>query len=54
VSPKEHWQKIWSNNPPERVNKEVKRRTNVVDIFPDEAAIIPRRTELGVEAVAFP
>lgn len=40
VFPKEHWQKIWSNNPLERVNKEVKRRTNVVGTVPDEAAII--------------
>lgn len=38
--PSEHWQKIWSNNPLERLNKEVKRRTNVVGIFPTEESVI--------------
>jgi putative transposase len=32
--PQEHWQKIWSNNPLERLNKEVKRRTEVVGSSP--------------------
>jgi len=38
--PAEHWQKIWSNNPPERLNKEVKTRTEVMGIFPNEAAVV--------------
>ena len=37
--PQEHWRKIWSTNPLERLNKEIKRRTRVVGIFPNDAAI---------------
>lgn len=37
--PVAHWRRIWSTNPLERVNKEIKRRTDVVGIFPDEAAV---------------
>lgn len=38
--PKEHWRQIWSTNPLERLNKEIKRRSNVVGIFPNQGAVI--------------
>ncbi len=40
VFPRAHWRKVWSNNPLERLNKEVKRRSNVVGIFANDRAAI--------------
>jgi len=47
--PQAHWRKIWSTNPLERLNGEIKRRTNVVGIFPNDAAVTRLITAVVVE-----
>jgi putative transposase len=48
--PLSHWQKIWSTNPLERLNREVKRRTDVVGIFPNPAALLRLSACVLIEA----
>lgn len=48
--PEAHWRKIWSTNPIERLNREVKRRTDVVGIFPNPAALERLATCVLIEA----
>ncbi|SHN52754.1 Transposase (or an inactivated derivative) [Geodermatophilus obscurus] len=48
--PQAHWRKIWSTNPLERLNKEVKRRTDVVGIFPDDASLLRLASCVLIEA----
>ena len=47
--PIEHWRKLWSTNPLERLHREIKRRTDVVGVFPNDAAIDRLVTAVIVE-----
>jgi putative transposase len=48
--PVSHWKKIWSTNPLERLNKEIKRRTDFVGVFPNPAALLRLAGAVLVEA----
>ncbi|TKA00867.1 hypothetical protein FCI23_41570 [Actinacidiphila oryziradicis] len=56
--PERHWKKIQSTNPPERINREIKRRVDVVQVFPNDDAllrlVIAVLFEMHDEWIAFP
>ena len=47
--PRKLWRQIWSNNAQERLNKEIRRRADVVGIFPDRASVIRRVGTVSTE-----
>ena len=47
--PRAHWRQIWSTNPLERLNREIKRRTDVVGVFPNPEALLRLTTAVLME-----
>ena len=49
VFPTEHWRKVWSTDPLERLHREIKRRCDVVGVFPNDASLTRLVTAVVVE-----